>query len=252
MNKLTTIVRIYRIARVTRFARLFILAVLAVTGNRVLAQQSPGTGAAQIPAMDSSYNNGYYRERLAYFKQMPDRKNEIIFLGNSITEVGEWQELVNKPNVLNRGISGDNSYGVYARLDEVLSSRPAKVFLMIGVNDIKRGTPPEYILYNYRRIVARVKKESPNTRLYLQSVLPVTESVLADIYIRITNEKIRHLNDSLKTIAAGAGLTYVDLHHDVYADAQGQLKKELTTDGLHLQPTAYILWVDYLRKKKYL
>lgn len=208
--------------------------------------------AQQTPEMDSSYNNGYYQIRLDYFKQMPDRKHEIIFLGNSITEVGVWEELIDKPHVLNRGISGDNSYGVVARMDEVLSSRPDKIFLMIGVNDIKRGTPESYILYNYHRIVSRVKKESPRTRLYLQSILPVTESVLADIYVKITNEKIRHLNDSLKVIAANEGLTYVDLHNDVYADGNGQLKIDLTTDGLHLKPAAYILWADYLHRKKYL
>lgn len=209
--------------------------------------------AQNTSGMDSSYNNGYYRQRLALFKKLPDRKNEIVFLGNSITEVGDWQEIyrTRKP-VVNRGISGDNSYGVYARLDEVLSSRPAKIFLMIGVNDIKRGTPPEYIIYNYERIVKRIKSESPKTRIYLQSVLPVAESMLADIYAKIRNEKIRKLNDSLMAVAQKYQATYVDLHNEVFADDKGQLKTDLTTDGLHLQPAAYILWIDYLKKKKYL
>jgi lysophospholipase L1-like esterase len=224
--------------------RAFLLAGL-LTAGAAGAQEKTGV-------IDSSYNNGYYRERVDYFRAMPDRKNEIIFLGNSITEVGEWQELLDMPHVLNRGVSGDNTYGVVARMDEVLASHPARIFMLIGVNDIKRGTPQEYILYNYRRIIERVKRESPRTRLYIQSVLPVAESMLANIYVKITNEKIRVLNDSVRAIAAAAGLTYVDLHNDVFADSQGQLKKDLSTDGLHLKPMAYLLWVDYLRKKKYL
>ena len=86
----------------------------------------------------------------------------------------------------------------------------------------------------------------------MQSVLPVTESVLADIYAKIKNDKIRDLNAKMKSIAAENKLVYVDLHNEVFADENGQLKRDLTTDGLHLKPAAYILWVDYLRKKKYL
>lgn len=202
--------------------------------------------------VDSSYSNGYYRDRLAYFRAMPDQRHEIVFLGNSITEAGEWQELLNSSKVVNRGISGDVSWGVLARLDEVLSSRPDKIFLLIGVNDMKRGTPPEYILGNYRRLIARVKQESPRTRLYLQSVLPVATTLLSAQYSKLTNAKIRSFNDSLRILAAQEGLPYVDLHQDVFAGGDGELKREMTTDGLHLKPTAYIQWVDYLRKKKYL
>lgn len=208
--------------------------------------------ATTAQEVDSSYNNGYYRDRLAFFQKLPDSKNEIVFLGNSITEVGDWQEIYSGKTIVNRGVSGDNSYGVYARLDEVLSSKPAKIFLMIGVNDIKRGTPNEYILYNYKRIISKVKETSPRTKIYMQSVLPVTESVLVDIYAKIKNDKIRALNTGMKAIAEENKLVYVDLHNEVFADENGQLKRDLTTDGLHLKPAAYILWVDYLRKKKFL
>ncbi len=96
---------------------------------------------------------------------------------------------------------------------------------MIGVNDIKRGTPVANIVANYERIIEKVKAQSPRTTLYLQSVLPVTESMLAAIYARINNQTIRTLNDSLRTLAAKHHLQYVDLHNAVFADAQGQLKR---------------------------
>lgn len=221
-----------------------ILFVFLFSGFRVVGQEAE--------KVDSSYENGYYKDRLAFFKQLPDRKNEIVFLGNSITEAGDWQEIYPGKPIVNRGISGDVSYGVYARLDEVLSSKPAKIFLLIGVNDIKRGTPLEYILYNYDRIIRKVKEVSPHTTLYLQSVLPVTENILASIYAKIRNEKIRELNEGLKALAVKYKLTYADLHNDVFKDGDGQLQRQLTTDGLHLKPAAYILWIDYLRRKKYL
>ncbi|WP_256012351.1 GDSL-type esterase/lipase family protein [Desertivirga xinjiangensis] len=208
----------------------------------------------QAASVDSSYANGYYKQRLSFFKQIPDRKNEIVFLGNSITEAGEWQELIHRKNVLNRGISGDNSFGVFYRLDEILASKPKKIFLMIGVNDLKRGTPPAVIVNNYERIARKIQKDSPKTRLYFQSVLPVAETILSSSYSKLTNEKIRELNTQLRSLALRYGLPFIDLHTDVFADLNNsaQMKINLTTDGIHLQPVAYILWAQYLKTNNYL
>lgn len=206
------------------------------------------TGSAQEKmVVDSSYANGYYKQRLAFFRQMPDEKNEIIFLGNSITEAGEWQELVPRKNVKNRGISGDVTYGVLARLDEVLSAKPAKIFLLIGINDLKRGIPVDTVARNYQRIVETIKRVSPKTVLYIQSVLPVNESMISEGYKKITNALVRSLNEKLAVLALQFRCPYVNIH-DVMKDANGQLAKELTTDGIHLWPSAYIRWVNYLKE----
>lgn len=207
--------------------------------------------AQEKPAIDSSYANGYYRQRVLFFSQMPNEKKEIIFLGNSITEAGEWQELVPGKRVKNRGISGDVTYGVWARLDEVLASKPSKIFLLIGVNDLKRGIPVDTIVSTYRRIVEKIKATSPKTTLYIQSVLPVNETMLNETYKKVTNSLIIALNEKLVQLAASTRCVYADVR-SIMQDANGQLTKELTTDGIHLWPLTYIRWVDYLKGKKYL
>ncbi len=206
------------------------------------------TGSAQEKmVVDSSYANGYYKQRLAFFRQMPDEKNEIVFLGNSITEAGEWQELLSPKNVKNRGISGDVTYGVLARLDEVLSAKPAKIFLLVGINDLKRGIPVGTVARNYQRIIETIKRISPKTVLYIQSVLPVNESMISESYKKITNASVRSLNEKLAVLALQFHCPYVNIH-DVMKDANGQLAKEFTTDGIHLWPSAYIRWVNYLKE----
>lgn len=202
--------------------------------------------------VDSSYANNYYVERMKFFDQLHPAAKGVVFLGNSITEAGPWSEVLPGMPVSNRGISGDNSFGVYARLDQVLALKPAKLFLLIGINDLKRGTPVSYITANYRRTVAKVKAVSPRTKIYLQSVLPVAEHMIAPIYIKINNQLIRELNDSLQQVATGCNCPYIDLHNEVFAGQDGQLKPELTTDGLHLKQKAYVLWAGYLKRKKYL
>ncbi len=68
----------------------------------------------------------YYHQRWTLFQNLPDAPGEILFVGNSITDGGEWEELF--PGVLarNRGISGDISAGVLHRLEEIAQGKAQK------------------------------------------------------------------------------------------------------------------------------
>ncbi|ANE49986.1 GDSL-type esterase/lipase family protein [Flavisolibacter tropicus] len=223
--------------------RIIYLAILLLFVGTLAAQESI--------AIDSSYINSHYQHRVQLFRSLPKQKNAIVFLGNSITEAGEWQELIPGKPVCNRGISGDVTYGVLARLGDVLAIKPAKLFLLIGINDLKRGIPVDTIACTYERIVARIRKECPTTRLYLQSVLPVNETLLPASYQRISSAKVATLNARIKALAAAYSVAYVNLH-EVFATEQGQLPKGVTIDGIHLWPDAYVSWVKYLTEKGYL
>lgn len=201
--------------------------------------------------VDSAYANGHYKVRMEFFDKVPAQKKAIVFLGNSITEAGDWSDVLADKYILNRGISGDITFGVVARLDKILANKPSKLFLLIGVNDLKRGIPNEMIIENYRKIVALVKQQSPKTKLYLQSVLPINEALLIEAFQQVKMGNIKHLNDALEQIAKENKVVYVDLSKAL-ADNDGQLKKEFTPDGIHLRPVAYITWVNYLKSLKHL
>lgn len=210
-----------------------------------------GTLSAQS-TVDSSYVFSGYTDRLALFTQMPTAKNSIIFLGNSLTEAGRWNDIAPELAILNRGISGDNSFGLYARLDEVIRHQPQKVFLMIGVNDLKRGIPTAYIIRNYERIVTKIRRESPKTKIYLNSILPINNEKLIEAFKAVNNKDIETLNQALKEISAkNKQVQFVDLY-PVVADHSGQLRQEITPDGIHLEMNAYVEVVDYLKKIKVL
>lgn len=206
-----------------------------------------GTGA-MAQKIDSSYNNTYYQGRMELFNSLPVQKGAIVFLGNSITERGAWGELLPGVKVMNRGIGGDNTFGVLARLEGVVKAQPRKLFLLIGINDLSRGLPEEVILNNYERIVRYIQNHSPGTKIYIQSVLPLYEPLTTAAYLKNKKDSILQLNVGIKQIAGKYGLPYIDLH-ELFADANGDLKKELTADGIHLKPPAYVMWVDFLRKK---
>lgn len=205
----------------------------------------------QEKPIDSSYANSHYLQRLELFKQMPNQKNEIVFLGNSITEQGEWQELFPGKPIVNRGIGGDNTFGLFARLDEVLESKPAKIFLLIGVNDLGRNLPQAVTLNNYRRIVSKIRKESPKTQLYIQSILPLNEEILKYPYMKGKNPQVLALNEKLVELAKEFNVPFINIF-SVYADDKNELKSELTLDGIHLRQAAYIQWANYLKNNNYL
>lgn len=211
---------------------------------------SADLGFAQT--VDTSFANSYFVKREAYFEELPIKPKAIVFLGNSITQAGEWSELFDDKKVINRGISGDVTYGVLNRLPFLLSQKPKKIFLAIGVNDIKRGTSVDDVSRNNERIIKVITERAPHTKLYVQSILPVNEGMLADIYSKITNDRINKVNQKLKELTLKYGCVYIDLHKTDLKSADGQLKNELSTDGLHLQPIAYIIWANYLKSLKYI
>lgn len=89
-----------------------------------------------LSAQEAYQYNQFYYQRSTLFEKLPIDSDDIVFLGNSITNGCEWHELFNNPNIKNRGISSDVSMGVYDRLDPIIKGKPAKIFLMIGINDI--------------------------------------------------------------------------------------------------------------------
>lgn len=202
-------------------------------------------------AVDTTFENSHYKQRMDFFNEISTRKKAVVFIGNSITEAGDWADIVPGKYILNRGISGDISFGVIARLDDLLAKKPSKIFLLIGVNDLKRGIPKDVIVQNYRKIVNHIKQHSPKTELLLQSVLPINETLLIDHFKAVKNEDIQVLNTALQEIARENSLHYVNLWK-VLADEQGQLKADFTPDGVHLKPIAYVTWIKYLQDLKHL
>lgn len=185
----------------------------------------------------------YYYHKKEHFEKLPDTENEIIFLGDSITDNAEWAELFgNTPRIKNRGIGGDDTDGVLERLGEVMASSPDKVFIMIGTNDLAYGKTKEYVVRNYRKIIERIMEESPDTEIYVQSVLPVDEAVH---YTR-PNTDIDYINERLQELSDELDLTYINLA-DVFEKA-GKLNPEYSIDGLHLNGEGYEIWKEQIRE----
>ena len=198
--------------------------------------------------VDSNYLSTYYQQKVSLFRLLPDTKKEIIFLGNSITDIGEWAEIWNSTKVKNRGISGDNTFGVLARLDEVISSKPQKVFIMIGINDIARDTPDSIIIANYKKIIHHIKTQTPATKIFVQSILPTNNQFTEFKRHQNKTEHIVIVNTAMKSYCSNNNIVYIDLYSEFIND-ENNLAKKYTNDGLHLNGFAYMKWKEILLQK---
>ena len=198
---------------------------------------------------DTTFYTSYYGQKLTLFKLTPRTKNGIIFLGDSITDIGEWSEIFKNVNVKNRGVSSDNTFGVLARLDEIVSSKPAKVFIMIGINDISKSTPDSVIISNYKKIITKIKTASPQTMVIVQSILPTNNRFPEFSRHQNKTAHILFINKTLQSYCAGHGITYVDLYSS-FLDDEKQLSKKYTNDGLHINGFGYMKWKEILVEKK--
>jgi len=203
------------------------------------------SGFTQTLSWDSTYRPNNYAQRVANFRSYPNLTNDIIFLGNSIMDFTDWNELLQLPQARNRGISGDISFGVLERLDEVTEGKPAKIFILIGINDISRNVPDSIILDNYRRMIQQVKSASPKTMIYFNTLLPVNNTFPDRNHFN-KDQHIAAVNQGLKDICQEEKIKFIDIHTP-FLDNDKRLNKAFTYDGLHLNAGGYKKWALILQ-----
>lgn len=167
--------------------------------------------------------------------------NEIIFLGNSLTEGFDLPRYFRGSNIKNRGIGGDRTTDILNRLDEITTAKPRLVLLMVGINDLHFYTQ-EQIINNYERIIQIIQKESPDTRIIVQSVLPVAEFYNAQL-----NQQVETLNQQLEPLAENHQLRYIDLYP--FFTQHEPMAELYQPDGVHLAQPGYQLWAGILKEQ---
>ncbi|QNG38802.1 GDSL family lipase [Geodermatophilaceae bacterium NBWT11] len=175
--------------------------------------------------------------RASQFAQLPTPAGHVVMLGDSITQLGVWEEWFAGRPVLNRGISGDTSADLLARVDTAVHD-PVAVFLLIGTNDLTIGVALQDIVANVRALLAAIEDRAPGTPVVLQSVMPRTHRYRADI--GVLNRAYRALAEETTHV------TFLDLTHALVDDA-GDLRQDLSADRIHLNGAGYAAWVEVLR-----
>lgn len=171
------------------------------------------------------------------FKAGRLNENSIVFIGNSITNMGNWHEQFSHgENVANRGNSGACSYEALENLETILIDRPGKIFVMIGTNDIGSQTgDPQSIARIAYAMIERVKNESPGTRMHIVSTFPSTNG-----YRSVENHQ--EINTLLKEVCEKTETPFIDL----WQPMMGIIDNTISTDRLHITAPGYYTWSEAL------
>jgi len=194
------------------------------------------------------YAKDYYQKRITAFKNDRVLKNKVLFLGNSLTQFGDWSKLLGDSTVINRGIAGDNTFGVLERLNDIVILEPSKLFIEIGINDISQNIPHHVIIKNIKAIVQQVHASSPKTQIYFTSILPTNNNVKIEYPAAYhKDEQINRTNSAMKRNAARDNYIYIDLNNQL-KDKNGELDiKYAKSDGIHLNQVGYDQWLKLIK-----
>jgi lysophospholipase L1-like esterase len=191
-----------------------------------------------------------YSDWLSLFEKESSTSGASIIAGDSIVQRIPPTLLNNK--VLNQGISGESSIGLLNRANQIASNKPKTVVLAVGINDLLAGRNREDVYKNLMETVKRINTASPTTKIYIQSILPKSapDEITAinkdykDKIANVQNKDILWINDRLRA-SGGTSYSYFDAYSSIVS-SNGSIKKEFTTDGIHLTGSAYTRLTELL------
>ncbi len=190
----------------------------------------------------------------AGFSVPDDYFDDAAFVGDSITEGIKLYEIMSNASVVAaRGINLDTVFtddqirtaaGNTTVLGALEAANPKKIYIMFGANGVGWFTP-EHFTKVYTQFVQDVKKQHPDSQIFLQSILPVTQE-FDNSRDDISNAKINQYNELVVDIAEAEDVYYLDVASAI-KDEKGCLPEDSNGDGMHFGTKYYNKWFDYLK-----
>ena len=188
------------------------------------------------PSPSPSHSDNFYHKK-SFFQQHGGHNYDVVFIGDSITDGAEWEDLFPSLKIANRGIGGDRTDGVLIRLDSIYSTSAGRAFIMIGINDFSHGISVDQVFDNYRTIVTKLSEHG--MKVYVQSTIFAGKRLIK------LNEKIKELNERLKLLATEhKSITYIDLNAGLAKDSL--LDSTYSRDDVHLNANGYAVWKEII------
>lgn len=174
------------------------------------------------------------------------RRGDVVMVGDSITQAGIWEDMFPDVRIVNRGLGADRTDDVLRRMSSILSVRPKRAFVMLGINDFSAGRTVGEVFDDYVRIVNAL--QSGGVSVVIQSTIECSVELMARCTALLPD--IRELNLRLGEHALKNNLHFADINAGITSPHVGLLKP-YTTDGVHLSATGYEHWRESIRPLVY-
>lgn len=199
------------------------------------------------------YNINLYNKKKKTEIKIEYRNDEnIVFYGDSITNKYDIENFFPANNIINSGISGDKASDLIERInDDVYRYNPSKVFILIGINDLNHDVDEDEILNNIQEIITGIKINRKYAKIYVESIYPINKEYMEEKDYRfneeLDNDDIIEFNKKIEEICKKNSITYIDVF-DSLLDEDGNLNKEYSKEGLHLNDVGYLKVSETLSK----
>ncbi len=213
--------------------------------------------AFTMQAQEKKYSDHYYKRVAQFEQEAPITEEDIVLLGDSLTEGGEWSKYFPKTEaklnkkggaIRNRGIVGDTAEGIYDRLDQITPGKPYKLFFLCGANDVSHDLSADTIVARIEKVLVKIMEESPKTKIYLQSMLPFNESFKRYKKLDGKTYMVALVNERLEQLAKRLRITYINIHPLFLEEGTESMNPQITADGLHLKKEGYEIWSNAISK----
>ena len=161
----------------------------------------------------------------------------VVFLGDSLTQGGDWESWFPDLNAINLGVGGNTTEDVLGRLESVVALNPDEIVLLIGTNDLGMRRTVENLVRNIQSILVDLRRDLPGSRMLVQSIAPRGREFA---------DRIREANIHLRQLSATVHAQFLDLW-PVMALKDGELNPTFSDDRLHLNDAGYEAWLSELR-----
>ena len=194
-----------------------------------------------------------------------DYLDSIVFLGDSTTYSLAFYDVVNDTQVWTPASgtlslfmwsvstivydAGTETEAELTIAEAAALKQPAYMVITLGVNGVATMDQETFIA-DYTAMVNAIKTASPNTKIILNSIYPVTAEYDAS-GSGITNAKIDSANLWIQSIATDTGCKYLNTA-SILKDESGALPLDFSNDrALHLNPDTLDNVISYIRTHGY-
>lgn len=213
-----------------------VLVVLALGAGLYFGVLKPRQEKAQWDKMVAQYREAKFAQYRQENAQYGDYEVEVAFLGDSLTDGYDLQKYYPQYITANRGIGGDTTFDLQARLQlSVYDLKPQVAVMLIGANN------QETMLQNYEDILIGLKNNLPQTKVVLLSL-----TAMGSDHWGSKNPMAAYNNVSIKLLAEKYGFTYVDLFTPLYDVSIGEVYAGYTIDGGHFTHEGYTVITSLL------
>lgn len=176
---------------------------------------------------------------------MKDKKKTIVMFGDSLTDYFPMEKLKDiDADIINSGVAGDTIAEMGARLSyDVYPYNPDIIIMQGGANDFMMSLYPgaKPLAERLIRLALRIRDQLPQTKIYIESMYPAHTKrigLMPSWAEGKSNEEIQKINSYIEKLCKENDFDYVDVFSRLIGE-DGQLSREYTVDGIHLQDSAY-------------